>query len=199
MFTNPATVRTGSRASTLTSSPWTPSAVMPLARNDRFVNVGFAVTDISVGVDEQLLICRFASVGAEIPNIATACAASVIRQFDTPMLRPVISTTPWEPELVPNLSRQYWIEPVAPGWNTIRFQSPRFGDRMEPLLSVSPGTPKLSSCSEVTVIVSPVAGDPTMVRLPPTTMPTPPTGLITTPGLTVRLEPEGMLSPPSST
>ena len=99
--------------------------------------------------------------------------------------------------LVPNLSRQYCIEPVAPWAKVMLLQSPRLGAVIEPLLFVSRGWPKLSSLIEVTVIVS--VGVPFMVRFPDTEKPTPATGLTTTPGAIVRLPLPAMVRPLSST
>src|SRR5512143_137824 len=109
---------------------------------------------MSTGVEEQLLIATLVIVGAETPNMASPCAQSLSSEFETAMLLFVISTSPWVTLLLPNLSRQYCSDPVAPWANTMRFQSPRFGAVIEPLLLVSLGCPKLSSLIDVIVIVS---------------------------------------------
>src|SRR6266487_3396721 len=176
--------------STAICSPSRPSAVTAFARKVMLVSVGFADTDIRIGVEEPLLIATALIVGFEVPNIASPCAASLSVQFETPMLSFVISTMPLATEFVPNLSVQYWSEPVEPWLNTMRPQSPRFGAVIEPLLFVSEGRPKLSSWIDVMTMLPPGAEVPFIVRLPDTEIVYPAVGLMTTPGLIVRLAPE---------
>ena len=54
------------------------------------------------------------SITAPTPRIARPCAASVSVQFETPMLLLNIEIVPSAAFVVPNLSRLYWTEPVAP-------------------------------------------------------------------------------------
>src|SRR5258705_6315835 len=166
MLVKPATVRSAIRESTAMFSPSSPSAVIAFARNVTPAKVGLAETDMKIGVDEQLLIATLVMVGFEMPRIASPCPASLISEFETAIELLVISTTPCEVLLLPNLSRQREIAPDEPGRYTMRFQSPRAGALIEPLLLVSPGRPKLSSWIEVTVMVSPTAAVPFMLSVP---------------------------------
>src|SRR5262245_23206842 len=115
------------------------------------------------------------------------------------MLTLVISTRPCDPLVLPNLSRHRESDPDDPGPNTMRLQLPGAGAVIEPLLLVSLGSPTLSSWIEVIVIVSPAAAVPFIVSVPSTVIVWMPLGLITTPGLIVRLAPVLIVSEPSST
>jgi len=126
---------------TATSSPSSPMAVIAFARKLTLVNVGFAATDIRIGVEEQLLIATSLITGFEVPYSVRPWPASESTAFETPIELFVICTRPSVPEFVPNLSRQYWIEPVAPWANATWPQSPRAGAVIEPLLFVSFGEP----------------------------------------------------------
>ncbi len=164
-----------------------------------FVNVGFADTDMRIGVEEPFWIATFEMTGFETPKMARPWLPSLKIEFVTGIETFVISTIPWVAELVPKRSRQRETEPVEPALKTTRFQSPRLGAVMEPLLLVSSGVPNVSSCIEVMVMVSPTAAVPFMRSSPFTVMTPPPMGLMTTPGWIVRVAPTLMVSEPSST
>src|SRR6266516_3396299 len=106
MFVYPATLRKKMWESAATTSPSRPSAVKALARKVMPEKVGFADTDIRIGVEVQLLIATFVIAGVPSPRIASPCAASLSRQFETGIETFCDVTSPKVELLVPNLSRE---------------------------------------------------------------------------------------------
>src|SRR6266850_3602537 len=94
MLTNPASVRCESCEFTPIVSPARPIAVRALARKLMLENVGFADTDIRIGVEEQLRMSRLEHAGFDTPNSARPWPASLSRQLETGMFRFLISTRP---------------------------------------------------------------------------------------------------------
>ena len=82
MLAYPATVRCVRWELVATFSPMIPSAVIAFATKLTFVKVGFADTDISVGVEDMLSISTSVSGGDAVPCIVRPCAASLSRVFE---------------------------------------------------------------------------------------------------------------------
>ena len=88
--------------------------MIELARKLIPENVGFAATDMRIGVEVQLLICTFEMTGVIAPKIPMPCAASLMSELFTGMATPVMFTTPFDDPVEPNLRRQRESEPVDP-------------------------------------------------------------------------------------
>src|SRR5258706_9272410 len=116
MLVYPPTLRKKMCELTAMSSPFSPSAVIALARKVTLVNDGLAETDSRMGVDVQLLIATSVTAGFEVPRNASPCPASLSRLLETGIEVLSIVTSPNVRLEVPNLSRQRETEPVEPGW-----------------------------------------------------------------------------------